>query len=61
MVQSQYNIRTDILVKKLLYPLRLFDKKYSHMVYHTKISAEPSTVRGKVPGYREDVQILIAH
>jgi len=51
MVQSQYNIRIDILVQKLLYPLRLFDKKYSHMVYHTKMSAELSTVKGKVTGY----------
>ena len=42
------------------YLLRLFDKKYSHMIYHTKVSAEPSTVREKVK-VTEDVQILTVH
>jgi len=45
---------------KLLYLLRLFDKKYSHAMYDTKVSAEPFTVRGKVT-VSEDVQIFTVH
>jgi len=58
MVQSQYSIRTDISIQKLLYLLRLFDKKkYSHMICHSKVSAELSIVSGKVTGYRRCTNI----
>jgi len=40
--------------------LRLFDKKYTHTIYHTKVPAEPFTVRGKLQ-VMEDVQIFTVH
>jgi len=35
----------------------MYLKKYSHTMYHSKVSAEPSTVRGKVTGYRRCTNI----
>jgi len=35
-------------------------KKYSHTIYHTKVPAEPSTVREKSQ-VTEDVQIFTVH